>query len=207
MGRMTNDQGRLSSDSTGRISPHARGGSATDDQLVQACIAGTDGAWERMYALCHGPLLRTIQVSLGAQSPSDPLVDEIAARVWFALIRDDFRLLSSFDAARDVRLRSFLAGLARIEILRFFRSERRRILHEGRGGHRSLLLKRATLDFDSMLEDFSATLTASEREVLEADLAPPGEDVGDRLPHVSREAIYQRRHRISIKLREFFRGF
>ena len=57
---------------------------------------------------------------------SDPnLVDEIAGRVWYAIVTDPVRRLASFDPKRGCSLTTFLAGLAWNEIRDFFRSERR----------------------------------------------------------------------------------
>lgn len=180
---------------------------AEDELLVRSCLAGEDGAWEKLYDRCHFPLLRTIESLLGAAARDAATVDEIAARIWYTLVRDDFRLLAAFDGSRDVRLNTFLAGLARIEILRFFRAERRRQTHECRGGRRLLRMRRATVNFDSVMREFAATLTQAERELLESDLTLPDEgEVDPGLAHLSKSAIYQRRHRIRGKLREFFGG-
>ena len=100
---------------------------------------------------------------MGAAARDAATVDEIAARIWYTLVRDDFRLLAAFDGSRDVRLNTFLAGLARIEILRFFRAERRRQTHECRGGRRLLRMRRATVNFDSVMREFAATLTGRTR--------------------------------------------
>ena len=64
----------------------------------------------------------------------DQLTEEIAARVWFTLVRDAGRLLAKFDAARDCRFGVFLVGLARNEILQYVRHERRRVRRERIGG-------------------------------------------------------------------------
>jgi hypothetical protein len=173
-------------------------------------LQGQNGAWEELYHRCHLRLAKTIESLLGDGGDAGT-VDEIAARVWFALVRDDFRLLATYDSERDVRLSTFLSGVARIEIMRFFRAERRRQVHESRGGRRLLRLRRSAMNFDAVMQEFAATLTDAEKELLERDLSPrsgseseeaPPEDAGDT--SLSRSAIYQRRHRLRGKLREFF---
>ena len=178
---------------------------ADDALLVRRCLEGADDAWRQMYDRCQLPLQRAIGSLLGEDRSDLATIDEIAARVWYALVRDEFRLLASYDLEREVRLSSYLAGLARIEVLRFFRSERRRRTHESRGGRRLLRMRRAPVHFDSVMREFAATLTEAEKELLESHLTPPGDDqFQSDHASLSRSAIYQRRHRIRGKLREFF---
>ncbi|MDD4788351.1 MAG: hypothetical protein PHO07_14340, partial [Pirellulales bacterium] len=51
---------------------------ADDELLVRSCLAGEDGAWEKLYDRCHPPLLRTIESLLGAAARDAATVDEIA---------------------------------------------------------------------------------------------------------------------------------
>jgi len=83
-------------------------------------------AWEQLYARCDEPLRVSIRIMLGRQSGGGELVDEIAARVWYALVANDGELLSRFDATRGARLTTFMRMLAKSEIVRHYRQEMRR---------------------------------------------------------------------------------
>jgi hypothetical protein len=54
------------------------------------------------------------------------LADEIAARVWFAVVDNDAALLDRFDPGYRCRLTTYLAAIARDVMSRHFRSEVRR---------------------------------------------------------------------------------
>jgi len=104
--------------------PIGRGPDA-DQALIDRCLDGEEKAWEQLYLQFHSRLVEAIKFLLGTEGQKVHLVDEIAARVWYALLRDDAKLLARFDVARNCRLDAFLMGIARMEILRYFRSERR----------------------------------------------------------------------------------
>ncbi|HBO46263.1 MAG TPA: hypothetical protein DD670_20525, partial [Planctomycetaceae bacterium] len=74
-----------------------------DGELVARCAAGEVGAWEELYDQCHVPLLRAIRCLLGQTVPDQNLIDELAARVWYALIDKDGKLLARFDKQRGAR--------------------------------------------------------------------------------------------------------
>jgi DNA-directed RNA polymerase specialized sigma24 family protein len=175
-------------------------------RLVERCLSGDEGAWEQLYRECHPPLLRAIKLLLGPDAGDVHLADEMAARVWYALLRDGGRLLASYDAARDSSLNAFLMGLARIEIMRHMRSERRRRSYEFIGGRRILAEGRVPdWQLAAMMDEFSSTLTAQERRfmekfLLEASEPEPTTDQGE----LSASSIWQRRHRIRRKLKAFF---
>ena len=65
-----------------------------DRKLVDRCLAGEVAAWEEFYAQCHDPLCTAIRIILGRSHGDANLVDEIAARVWYALVADDGALWS-----------------------------------------------------------------------------------------------------------------
>ena len=110
----------------------------TDRQLVEKCLKGDQQQWEKLYHQCQPRLRNAIEILLGLNSPDKYLVDEISARVWHALLRDECRLLALYDPQRDSTLDAFLMGLARIEIMRHNRAERRRQSHELIRGRRKL---------------------------------------------------------------------
>jgi DNA-directed RNA polymerase specialized sigma24 family protein len=178
-----------------------------DVQLLQRCLDGNQRAWERLYRKCHPRLRKAIEVLLGADAADIHVIEEIAARVWYAVLKDNCRLLETYDPERDSGLDSFLMGLARIEILRYARSERRRHAHELSGGRKRLEERRVSdWQLASMMEEFTSTLTPGERAFLERFLTgaaeqEPGPDPepGDLPP----TTVWTRRYRIRRKLDRF----
>ncbi len=175
-----------------------------DRRLAERCLSGEVSAWEEFYGRFHGPLCTAISGMLGPGGSDLSRVDEIAARVWYALVRNDGELLNRFDPARHARLGAFLRGLARIEIMQYFRAEYRRRTQEAA----CLALesgRSTTSDWQvtAMIEDFATTLTAGEQEFLEEHLLGQSEDGESEL---SRANIWQRCSRIRSKLRAFFQG-
>ena len=77
-----------------------KAGLSADAALASRCLAGDVAAWEELYAQCHEPLLVSIRVMLGPQSADASLVDEIAARVWYALVAKDGELLARYKPSR-----------------------------------------------------------------------------------------------------------
>jgi DNA-directed RNA polymerase specialized sigma24 family protein len=175
-------------------------------RLVERCLGGDERAWERLYRECHPPLLRAIKLLLGSEATDIHLADEMAARVWYALLREGGRLLASYDPERDSGLSAFLMGLARIEIMRHLRSERRRRSYEFIGGRRILAEGRVPdWQVAVMMDEFSATLTAQERRFMEKFLLePPDAEPTPEQGELSADSIWQRRHRIRRKLKAFF---
>jgi DNA-directed RNA polymerase specialized sigma24 family protein len=182
-------------------------GPRADQGLVTRCLAGDQRAWEQLYEERHPPLVEAIKLLLGPYAKDMHLVDEIAARVWYALLRDDARLLSRYDAQRESRLGAFLMGLAQIEIMRHVRAERRRQTHEFQGGQRILVERRAAdMDVSAMLREFVSLLTPPEQEFLEKyllDTPQTGPDAA--ADDMSATNIWQRRHRIRLKLMAYLR--
>jgi len=190
--------------------PSPPDGKAQDDRrLVDRCLLGEEKAWEQLYHRCHPGLIKAVRYLLGTTEIRDPnLVEEIAARVWYLLLRDDARLLARFDPQRDCRLQAFIVGFARNEILQYVRSERRRRSHEATGGRILLAGQRTSqLPVSTLLDEFTATLNQREQEFLEQYLltdpelegTPPSEDL-------TPTNIWQRRHRLRFKLKAFMRG-
>ncbi len=81
-------------------------------------------------------MLRSIEHILGSDHADPNLVDELAARVWYALVADDGKVLAKFDARRGARLGTFLRCLAKDVTIRHFRSEYRRRRRERVAGKR-----------------------------------------------------------------------
>lgn len=173
-----------------------------DGMLAKRCLAGEVAAWEELYAQCHDPLLVTIRIILGSQNVDANLMDEIAARVWYALVANDGELLSRYNPRRGARLITFMRELAKDEIVRYIRAEVRRRNRE----LIALREKRQHPDQEgaqpvNALGEFLGTLTPHE-QVFCNDylLAMP---TGEVEQAYSKSNIWQLSHRIRRKLFRF----
>jgi DNA-directed RNA polymerase specialized sigma24 family protein len=177
----------------------------TDLQLVTKCLHGEVEAWEQLYNHCHPVLLKGIRHMLGEAGKNPDLVDEIASRVWYSLVRDDGQLLARYDAARNARLSDYCLGVARIEILRHLREQRRRQLHELALGRRvGSGPPVSEWELAAAIEEFAVTLTPGERQFMERELtAAPSRNSDQPL---SQANVWQRCHRIRAKLIKFLAG-
>lgn len=177
----------------------------SDGSLVERCLSQDVAAWEEMYARHHRPMCDAITAMLGSGRADASLVDEIAARVWYALVSDGGQLLIRFDPRRSSRLSPFLRGLARVEIMRYLRRERRQreieLLRGERSSHEAPM---PFAQWNAILRDFTATLTPSERRFVEEYLlARPQSFSPQSRQGLSEASIWQHRHRIRSKLRAF----
>jgi hypothetical protein len=176
-----------------------------DRLLVGRCLMGEPAAWEELYSQCHGPLCVSIRSLTGPGCDSN-VIDEIAARVWYALVKDDGRLLDRFDPRRDVRLGAFFRGLARIEVMRYLRAEHRRsdrelVVHQSRRSDSPL----SFWQVGTLLRDFMLTLTPGEQRFLDEHVLSFSQaDSGADRTDISDANIWQRHRRIRAKLRAFF---
>jgi len=169
-----------------------------DRALVDRCLTGDPVAWSQMYNRFQGTLLASIRAFLGKAGRDFHLIDEVSARVWYALVRDDFHLLAKFDAERNCRFSTFLSVLAKSETRELLRSERRRRIRE-------LVASRPEMDAaeKSVLSDdeFVATLSSAERvfysEVLLSTTGTAQED------QYTQNNLWQLRHRVRRKLEQF----
>jgi hypothetical protein len=176
-----------------------------DQQIVKRCLLGDERAWERLYCKYHPCLRKAIDVLLCPDGSDVHTAEEIAARVWYTLLRDNCRLLETYDANRDSTLDNFLIGLARIEILRYTRAERRRHSYEMLGGRRRLEEQRVSdCQVTTMIDEFASTLTPGQREFMERFLTGRAENEPESgLNELSGTSIRSRRHRIRRKLNNF----
>ena len=172
----------------------------SDRKLVERCLAGEVAAWEELYAQCHQPLLSLISAML--RQPDASLVDEIAARVWYALVENDGELLGRFDPARGTRLITFMRALARDLAARHYRSELRRQKRE-----REVLRQKSRYHIpeedatDASLDEFMATLTPHERGFCSRHHLATPSDEGEQL--ASPDSVWQLTRRIRRKLLRF----
>jgi DNA-directed RNA polymerase specialized sigma24 family protein len=116
-----------------------------------------------MYARFHTPLVASVRAFLGPAGRDPYLIDEVAARVWYALVRDDFWLLARFDIRRGCRLSTFLSLIAKAQARLLLRSERRRRVRE-QAVAKFEIEEPAEGRLDSLSgEEFVATLSPAER--------------------------------------------
>jgi DNA-directed RNA polymerase specialized sigma24 family protein len=177
---------------------------AQDRRLVDRCLKGDVTAWSEIYRQFHDRLLSSIRSLLGRQGQDTNLVEEIAARVWYALVKNNHELLAKFDARRGCRLSTFLFVLAKNETRVLFRSERRRRSRE-QVASRSELEGSATGDLSTTLsdEEFLITLSPAERTFyLDVLVAQPTQREEAQQAY-SAEYLWQLRHRVRKKLERF----
>jgi DNA-directed RNA polymerase specialized sigma24 family protein len=168
--------------------------------LVQQCLLGQSEAWDRLYSLCHDSLCAAIRHFL--TTPDEDLVDELAACVWYALVREDCRLMRKFSESRCVRFTTYLNAIACNVARDYLKSA-------GRRRHREVQHLVATrscnrLDGDDTkieIEDFVNGLTREEERYLRwstSNSATHGYFTG--IPHRD----YRLKHRLKEKLRKFY---
>lgn len=173
--------------------------------LVNRCRAGDGQAWAEIHTKCHGHLVRQIQYTLGDRARDANLVEEIAARVWYALIADEGTLLGRYQPMKGSGLEKYLAAIARFEVLRHQRGEfrRRRRERETQALRQTAHNERDFADMELDVVDFLPNLTPREREffdlvLLGGDGHGEGETMGVSAPNA-----WQLRHRIRKKLLSF----
>ena len=175
-----------------------------DRKLIDRCLAGDVASWSQLYRQAHDSLLSTICSFLGRAGQDRNLVEEIAARVWYALVKNDFELLAKFDVRRGCRLSTFLSMLAKSETRMLFRAERRR-----RG--REQLVSRSEIQpglppVPSAIvsdEDFLATLSPMEKSFYLDVLVASTEQRELAQQAYSSENTWQLKHRVRKKLERF----
>jgi DNA-directed RNA polymerase specialized sigma24 family protein len=180
----------------------ARSKPAGDRRLVDRCLAGETTAWSELYQDCHPKLLAAVRTLLGSAGQDFSLVDEVAARVWYGLVKDGGALLSRFDDGRGCRLTTFVSSIAKREIKQFLRSEKRRLSRERKASRSEiqaeLPLTALTADFQ---EQFLDKLTRSERTYFDCVLVPSAPAEVD--PAYSADNRWQLQHRVRKKLEAF----
>lgn len=180
----------------------SRAARRADGQLAKRCLAGEVAAWEAFYAQCHDPLCRAIKLMLGRTGSDTSLVDEIAAKVWYALVANDGALLARYNPRRKARLITFMRTLAKDEIGRHFRSEVRR-----RERELVALRERPPQQGDGpehpagALTEFLDTLTPGERAFCGGYLLAPAVE-GDSSGYSS-STVWQFTRRVYQKLTKF----
>lgn len=137
-------------------------GCRQDRQLIERCLAGNVTAWEGLYAQCHTPLFALVRGML--HTADADLIDEIVARVWYALVADDGALLTRFDPARGARLITFMRTIAQNEAKKYFLAEvRRREREVIATRERSASETLDGLSSHIVMEEFLTTLSPGDR--------------------------------------------
>jgi DNA-directed RNA polymerase specialized sigma24 family protein len=179
-----------------------------EQKLVDGCVAGEERAWQELLVRYSDSLHLRIRAILGPRSRDANLVDEIAAEVWCTLFRKNGSLLGRFQANNGQPLNTFLGGVARIEVLRFLRSDHQRRCHEL--SPEIIQLAAESTDDDGYrlmtigLGEFADALTPRQRQFLHDELL-------NGVKHVAQIKIstanrWQLQHRIRLKLLEFLNG-
>jgi DNA-directed RNA polymerase specialized sigma24 family protein len=176
-----------------------------DRELVERCMAGEPTAWSQMYERFHASLMTSIRAFLGRAGHDFHTIEEIAARVWYALIRNDFELLSRFNPARNCRLSTFLSMLAKSEARLLLRSEKRRKTREHAASKTEHDGQKPRQTQEAISEqEFLDTLTPAERTFY-ADVLVPGNDAAGQTQY-TQQNLWQLRHRVRKKLERFLEG-
>ena len=174
---------------------------AQDRELVDRCLARDVGAWTLMYARFHVSLVASVRAFLGQAGRDAHLVEEIAARVWYALVRDDFWLLARFDVRRGCRLSTFLSLIAKAQARLLLRSERRRKSRELAVARNEVEPPQDAGLYSLTGEEFIATLSLAEKRFLvDVLVASTDHDARDRY---SSQNLWQLRRRVREKLIKF----
>jgi hypothetical protein len=177
---------------------------AADRKLIDRCMLGDVAAWSQLYRQSHDSLLTTIRSFLGRAGQDRNLVEEIAARIWYALVKNDFELLGKFDVRRGCRLSTFLSVLAKSETRMLFRSERRRKSREQLVSRPELESALAS-DSTALLsdEEFLITLSPAEKAYYRDVLVAPSEQRQLAQRAYSSENMWQLNFRVRKKLERF----
>ena len=177
---------------------------AADYRLARRCAAGEVAAWEEMYAEYHDRLLVSIRAMLSGGSNDFELADEIAARVWYALVDNDGEVLLKYDPKRGASLMTFIRVLAKDLLHRHYRSEQRRHNRERIALDERPVSHSDELDHaSSTLDEFLATLSVAERDFYEQCLAGSPSSGGSAELSYSQANIWQRTHRLYKRLLGF----
>ena len=173
-----------------------------DQRLVLDCISGDPAAWAQLYDKFHCRLVSSIRSFLGRAGQDRHLVEEISARVWYALVKNNFELLGRFDQARGCRLSTFLSVIGKSEARVLLRSERRRKTREGVASRRESV--NGGVEWNSLLtdEDFLATLSPRERSFYFDILMATSPNTSDE--SYTQDNQWQLRHRVRKKLEQYF---
>ncbi len=181
-----------------------------DRRVIDAALSGDASAWDQLYHQCHEPLLASARAILRPRNADPNQIEELAARVWYSLVREGGALLARFDPARGCRLSTFLSNLARDHASRMFRSERRRRRREAISCDLAVRNGVETSHSNDVgplaMAEFESTLTPRELDyyrqiVTEGD--PSSAETKDEKLDLSDANRWQLRLRVRRKLEKF----
>ena len=186
-------------------------GAKKDRLLIDRCLSGDAGAWDQLYDDHHRPLLSSVRVLLGGGKSDRNLIEEIASRVWYAVIQNDSRLLVQYDVRRNARLITFLRTVAKTEVSRHFRRENRRLIREQISlSEKPMYQIPDDAQAAAELREFLSTLTPTERNFYDHHLAErqsDDEDIDHEPQAIDTKPLSSNartlRHRIREKLIKF----
>lgn len=181
----------------------SRSAAQRDRLLVDRCLAADPNAWAELYDRFHRGLLASVNLMFRPCELDSDVIEEIVARVWYAIVANGAELLSRFDPERNCRLSTYLATIARHEAHGLFRSERRRRRREGVASRPNWEDAFAAEQYtQAEIDEFLETLTPREREFCEEVLL-----LGDRESEeqFSQTNAWKLRSRIHQKLRTYLR--
>ena len=177
---------------------------AREAELLRRCLAGCEAAWREFFRARTPELDRWVRHFLGAAGQNAEAVDEVVARIWHALLRDDKRILRRYSPERHTGLDRYLAGVARYVVRRYLRAERLRRRYESVGGRRTHLeFTPSGLETGTLLNEFATTLNPDEVQFLEAYLLSSSDGDANGGDGLSPTAVWQRRYRLRCKLERF----
>ena len=185
--------------------PHRAGRSRAalaSPSLWTRCFRGEQRAWEEFFATCTPDLRRLVGYFLGPHRRDAETIEEIVARTWYALVRNDAKLLRRCARIPCGCQRRFLAGIVRNEVRRYVRGESDRARRQRQFADLCTDRRRpvpTASDYGTMLEDFAQTLNGNERDFFENYLL--GSPDSGRV--LSDANVWQRRHRLRVKAMHF----
>lgn len=172
-----------------------------DKLLLDIALTGNPAAWTILYDRFHDRLLSSIRAILGNGYNDSHLIDEIAARVWYTLVKNDFEIMRRYDTRRGLRISTFLSLIAKNELRVFLRSERRR-------RERERICSRSGDVIDGAYgipseADFQATLTPAESAFYNEALVGTEPIQSGQSTEYSPANFWQLTRRVKKKLRDF----
>lgn len=170
-----------------------------DSRLVERCLGSEPAAWSELYQRFHQQVQQAIRSVLGSMSRDASLVDEIGARVWYALVRNECQLLRRFDVSKGCQLSTFLGIIAKHEAKQLLRSESRRRNREHVASRPDVCLDQSGRELNtSAEEEFLEILTPSEKKFYNDFLVSDPSAVPTQ--EYSQTNVWQLTHRVKAKL-------
>ena len=172
-----------------------------DEQLVVRCLRNERTAWAELFELCHSRIVTRVCSVLRRAPGTLDAAEEVAAKVWLAVVVDEGRLLRRFDAGNGTRVATYLSGIAGKETLKFLRSSRRRKHREAEYGKAAARRTSTTPVALLELKEFLSLLTPAEHHVCLSDLKATNKPSAERNKNFAAT-----RRSVRSKLADFLRS-